>query len=62
MNKIYDTHSDIFHNLFERVEQGVKDPFKKYHLENLTKGISKVVFGLYMGIKILMHIMHTKKH
>ncbi len=49
MNKIYDTHSDIFHNLFERVEQGVKDPFKEYHLENLTKGNIKggiwVVYG-----------------
>ena len=38
MNKIYDTHSDIFHNLYERTEQNVQDPFKEYHLNNLTKG------------------------
>lgn len=38
MNKIFDTHSDIFHNLYERTEQNVQDPFKEYHLNNLTKG------------------------
>ena len=38
MNKIYDTHSDIFHNLFTRKDEGCQDPFEKYHLENLTKG------------------------
>lgn len=38
MNKIFDTHSDIFHNLYERLNQGKKDPFKEYHLDNLTKG------------------------
>lgn len=32
---IYDTHSDIFYNLaFKNVE----DPFKQYHLDDLTKG------------------------
>ena len=37
MNKIdiYDTHSDIFYNLAFRND---KDPFKKYHLNDLTKG------------------------
>ena len=38
MNKIYDTHSDIFHNLYERLEQGKENPFKEYHLDNLEKG------------------------
>lgn len=49
MNKIYDTHSDIFHNLYERVNQNVSDPFKEYHVTNLQKGNIKggiwVVYG-----------------
>lgn len=35
---ILDTHSDIFHNLYERSNQGIEDPFKKYHYDNLLKG------------------------
>lgn len=46
MNKIYDTHSDIFHNLFTRKEEGCIDPFEKYHLENLTKG--NVLGGIWV--------------
>lgn len=46
MNKIYDTHSDIFHNLYERTKQGIEDPFKKYHLENLEKG--NVMGGIWV--------------
>ena len=33
--KIYDTHSDIFHNLAFRNDDA---PFLKYHLDDLTKG------------------------
>lgn len=33
--KIYDTHSDIFHNLAFRTDS---DPFLKYHLNDLRKG------------------------
>ena len=40
---IYDTHSDIFYNLaFKEVE----DPFKKYHLDDLTQG--GVVGGIWV--------------
>lgn len=40
---IYDTHSDIFYNLaFKNVE----DPFKDYHLDDLTKG--GVVGGIWV--------------
>lgn len=40
---IYDTHSDIFYNLaFKNVE----DPFKMYHLDDLTKG--GVVGGIWV--------------
>ena len=40
---IYDTHSDIFYNLaFKNVE----DPFKEYHLDDLTKG--GVVGGIWV--------------
>ncbi len=34
--KIYDTHSDIFSNLYTRQSEG--DVFKKYHLNDLKKG------------------------
>ena len=47
--KIYDTHADIFHNLYERTKNGEKDVFKRYHLDNLTssnvKGGIWVVYG-----------------
>ena len=36
--KIYDTHSDVFSNLFDRYTKGEKDIFEKYHIEDLTKG------------------------
>ncbi len=44
--KIYDTHSDIFDNLYHRVLEGVKDPFKEFHLTDLTKG--EVVGGIWV--------------
>lgn len=47
--KIYDTHSDIMHNLYERTLKGEKNVFAKYHLEDLKKGNIKggiwVVYG-----------------
>lgn len=36
--KIYDTHSDVFSNLYERTLEGIKDPFRKYHLEAMKQG------------------------
>ncbi|MBQ8292383.1 MAG: membrane dipeptidase [Bacilli bacterium] len=36
--KIYDSHSDIFHNLYTRTVDGDKDPFLHYHLDDLQKG------------------------
>lgn len=44
--KIYDTHSDIFHNLYEKHLAGETDVFGKYHLENLKKG--EVVGGIWV--------------
>lgn len=44
--KIYDTHSDIFSNLYERVLKGEKDIFKNYHIDNLKKG--EVVGGIWV--------------
>ena len=41
--KIYDSHSDIFYNLAFRNDL---DPFKKYHLSDLTKG--NVVGGIWV--------------
>lgn len=38
---IYDSHADVFSNLYERHLKKVKDPFKKYHLSNLKKGCVK---------------------
>ncbi len=35
---IYDSHADIFYDLWQKHLQGINDPFGKYHLENLTKG------------------------
>ena len=49
--KIYDTHSDIFSNLYERKRQGVTDPFRQYHLDDLLKGDIKggiwVIYSAY---------------
>ena len=36
--KIYDTHSDIMFNLYNRTMNGEKDVFAKYHLDDLKKG------------------------
>jgi len=36
--KVYDTHSDIFSNLYERHLQNINDPFLKYHKKALEKG------------------------
>lgn len=44
--KIYDTHSDVFYNLYSRTKQGEKNVFEKYHLENLKKG--NVVGGIWV--------------
>ena len=44
--KIYDSHSDIFDNLYTRTKEGVKDPFLEYHLEDLKKG--NIVGGIWV--------------
>lgn len=44
--KIYDSHSDIFDNLYTRTKEGVKDPFLEYHLEDLRKG--HIVGGIWV--------------
>ena len=44
--KIYDTHSDIFSNLYERNVKGEKNIFETYHKENLKKG--EVVGGIWV--------------
>ena len=49
--KIYDTHSDVFSNLYERHQKGEKNIFERYHLSNMTKGEVKggiwVVYSEY---------------
>lgn len=44
--KIYDTHSDIMFNLYNRKLNGENDVFKKYHLEDLKEG--NVVGGIWV--------------
>lgn len=44
--KIYDTHCDVFSNLYERYVNGERDIFKKYHLDNMRKG--EVVGGIWV--------------
>lgn len=44
--KIYDTHSDIMHNLYERSIKGEKNVFEKYHLHDLNEG--GVVGGIWV--------------
>lgn len=44
--KIYDTHSDIFSNLYERGLKGEKNIFEKYHVDNLKKG--EVIGGIWV--------------
>lgn len=36
--KVYDTHSDIMFNLYNRTLNGEKDVFEKYHLNDLKEG------------------------
>ncbi len=44
--KIYDTHSDVFSNLYDRYIKGERDIFEKYHIEDLSKG--EVVGGIWV--------------
>lgn len=44
--KIYDSHSDIFDNLYTRLNEGDNDPFLHYHLEDLKKG--EVIGGIWV--------------
>jgi membrane dipeptidase len=44
--KIYDSHSDIFDNLYTRTKEGVKDPFLEYHLNDLKEG--NIVGGIWV--------------
>ena len=44
--KIYDTHSDIFSNLYERIKNGEQNVFEKYHLNDLKKG--EVAGGIWV--------------
>lgn len=44
--KIYDTHSDIFSNLYERHLKKEKDIFKNYHVDPLNQG--EVVGGIWV--------------
>lgn len=44
--KIYDTHSDIMFNLYNRTLNGEKEVFKKYHLNDLRDG--NVVGGIWV--------------
>lgn len=36
--KIYDSHADIFSNLYERITKGEHNVFEKYHLHSLRQG------------------------
>lgn len=44
--KIYDSHADIFYDLWQKTLQGIVDPFKEYHLDNLKKG--NVIGGIWV--------------
>ena len=44
--KIYDTHSDIFSNLYERNLKGEKDIFQNYHINPLKAG--EVIGGIWV--------------
>lgn len=44
--KIYDTHSDILFNLYQRHMDGEQKIFERYHLNNLKKG--GVVGGIWV--------------
>lgn len=44
--KIYDTHADIFSNLYERHLKNEKDIFNTYHKDNLREG--NVVGGIFV--------------
>lgn len=62
--KIYDTHSDVFYNLYNRKMQNIEDPFKKYHVDALQKGevkggiwvvYSEHEFDVYNAYKIALN-------
>ena len=44
--KIYDTHSDVFSNLYERKIKNENNIFENYHTEALAKG--EVVGGIWV--------------
>lgn len=44
--KIYDTHSDIFDNLYRKTLNGELDPFKKYHQKALKQG--EIMGGIWV--------------
>ncbi len=44
--KIYDTHSDVFSNLYERKIKGENNVFEKYHTKPLEQG--EVVGGIWV--------------
>ena len=61
--KVYDTHSDVFSNLYERKLEGKKDIFKNYHLDAMKKGnikggiwvvYSESDFDVYEAYKIAL--------
>ena len=44
--KIYDTHSDVFSNLYERKLQNKSNIFENYHVSPMTKG--EIVGGIWV--------------
>ena len=69
--KIYDTHSDIMFNLYNRTMNGEKDVFAKYHLDDLKKGgiaggiwviYSETDFDIQPMIVLYMLLSHMKKN
>ena len=44
--KVYDTHSDILHNLYERTLNGEKNVFERFHLNDLKEG--NVLGGIWV--------------
>lgn len=69
--KIYDTHSDVFSNLYERALQGKTDIFKNYHLSPMKKGnikggiwvvYSEHDFDIYEAYKIALKEFESYKN
>ena len=61
--KVYDTHSDVFSNLYERKLEGKSDIFKNYHLDAMKEGnvkggiwvvYSECDFDVYEAYKIAL--------